>query len=166
MQRKIRVLSRRAKGNSRNGFILIAAVFLMILISAMLLKMLSYTSDDTQRTINQYLQEQAQLLAYGATEWALLEISEDDRTITGSCTKTLSAVYPSGASAGSEIFNINVSIDYVWVTDPLGTDCGSTFNITAPEQDGNAYVNVTVTSHSSLGLDVPVRFYRRTLQKL
>lgn len=164
MQRKIRVLSRGAKCNSRNGFILIAAVFLMILISAMLLKMLSYTSDDTQRTTNQYLQEQAQLLAYGATEWALLEISEDDRT--SSCTKTLSAVYPSDAPTGSEIFNINVSIDYVWVTDPLGTDCGSTFNISAPEQDGNAYVNVTVTSHSSLGLDVPVRFYRRTLQKL
>jgi len=162
MQNKSRILK-------HNGFALIAAVFLMLFISILLLKMLSYSTDTSARTTNQYLYEQAVLLAYNATEYAMLQISEDDRS--AGCTSAINTVYP---SSGPTMFNINVSVQYSWesTTAPTTTGCTNTpfiasgINVVTPEQNGTAIIDVIVSSNSSLNLDEPIRFHRRTLQKL
>jgi hypothetical protein len=166
MQRQIRILNRPAH---RGGFLLIMAVFLMLLLSLMLLKMLSYSSDDAQRVVNDYILEQAQLVAYGATEYAMLKASGDDRT--AACTDDFNLSYP---ATGSKLLNARVQMQYVWLNGsaPGGTGCsnsaitGSTITVTNPEQNGSVYVLVTVASDSSAGLDEPIRFVRKTLQKL
>lgn len=164
MQRQVRIL----KHSSRRGFALITAVFLMILLSTMLLKMLSFSSSDAQQVVNDYLLEQAQLAAYGATEFAMLRISTEDHT--AGCTQAISMDYP---STGTKLFDVGITIQYVWNgVGPGGTNCdntlvtGNTVSVTTAEQDGSAYIDVVVASDPALGLDEPIRFHRRTLQKL
>jgi len=151
MQRQIRIL-RPIRMNSRRGFALIAAVFLMIVVSSMMLKMISYTTENTQQVLNDYLQEQAALVAYGATEYTLLHIS------AGNTPATLNMTYPSG----TPIFNVTTDITYMWAGGvPLQT----------LEQDGTVIIDVTVSSMDAAGnrindMDVPIRYHRRTVQKL
>jgi len=167
MQRQIRILKRAGR---RSAFALMAAVFLMLLISIMLLKMLSYSGENAQQVINEYLIEQAQLAAYGATEYAMLQSAADNRA--ASCTKTINMTYPSAPN--TPVFNIAVTMQYVWLATaiPPGTDCsntavtGSAVTVSTPEQNGSVYVDVIVTSNAALNLDEPIRFHRRTLQKL
>ena len=163
MQNKNRVLK-------RGGFAVIAAVFMMLLITLMLLKMLSYSTDVATRTSNNYLNEQAQLLAFNATEDAVYNISGDVRTGVGaSCTTSIDTHYP---SSGTAMFDINVTIRYIWEVNSvaaLASSCkGANLytTVTTPEQNGSALIDVYVTSNSSLQLDEPIRFHRRTLQKL
>ena len=169
MQRQVRIL--RIYGH-RGAFALIAAVFLMLLLSIMLLKMLSYSAENAQQVVNDYLLEQAQLAAYGATEYAMLQVSADNRNVA--CTKNIVMTYPAGSVTGTKLFDINVNVQYVWAgTPPSGTDCdntgvtGSAITVTTAEQNGSAYVDVTVTSDTAnIGLTEPVRVHRKTLQKL
>ena len=168
MQRQVRVL--RTSGR-RGGFALIAAVFLMLLLSFMVLKMLSYSTENAQQVINDYLLEQAQLAAYGATEFAMLQISEEDHTV--GCTQTISMNYP---STGTKLFDVNITIQYVWLNTAIPTlaaSCqntlvtGNTVTVTTPEQNGSAYIDVVVaTDTANIGLTEPVRVHRKTLQKL
>lgn len=165
MQRQVRIL----KHSSRRGFALITAVFLMILLSTMLLKMLSFSSSDAQQVVNDYLLEQAQLAAYGATEFAMLQISTENHT--AGCTQAISMDYP---STGTKLFDVGITIQYVWNgAGPGGTNCdntlvtGNTVSVTTAEQDGSAYIDVVVASDPvTTGLTEPIRFHRRTLQKL
>lgn len=158
MQNKSRLLK-------RGGFAIIAAVFLMLLISMMLLKMLSYSTDTASRTVNQYLLEQAQLLTYNATEFAVLQLSLQNHATT--CVTTLpTQFYP---ASGSPMFDIDITISYVWLAGSVPAACVGTANlltVNTPEQNGSAYIDVTVVSDPSLALDAPIRYHRRTLQKL
>ena len=99
---------------------MITAVFLMLLLSMMLLKMLSYSSENAQQVVNDYLLEQAQLAAYGATEFAMLQISEDNRSVgsPSGCTQAIiNMAYPSN---GTKLFDVNVTIQYVWLDTEIG----------------------------------------------
>ena len=58
MQRTNRLLKKR------KGFVLIVAVFMMLAISFLLLRMIGETAEGTQRTINNYIHQQAILLTY------------------------------------------------------------------------------------------------------
>ena len=159
MQNKNRVLK-------RGGFAVIAAVFMMLLITLMLLKMLSYSTDVAARTSNNYLNEQAQLLAFNATEHAVYILSGENRDGGESCTTSIDTHYP---STGSAMFDINVTIQYIWQNGIVftGTGCNNTLTtVTTADQHGSALIDVYVTSNNSLQLDEPIRFHRRTLQKL
>jgi len=157
MQRQIRIL-RPIRMNSRRGFALIAAVFLMIVVSSMMLKMISYTTENTQQVLNDYLQEQAALLAYGATEYSLLRIS------SGACPDALNLTYPDT----NPLFDIRIQMQYIW-DDTIGAPAGcSTFQtVTTDEQHGIVLIDVTVSSiHATGDLSPVIRYHRRTLQKL
>jgi hypothetical protein len=132
--------------------------------------MLAFTSDTNKRTIDEYLNEQAILLTYSATEYAMLAISGKDRT--AGCITSISSTYP---SSGSPIFQITTNIQYIWSDDAALPDRSSSIhsscrgyidNLVTPESHGAALIDVVVTTDSSLGLNEPIRFHRRTLQKL
>jgi hypothetical protein len=159
MQKNVHFL-KGAKRASRGGFILISAVFLMLALTFLLLKMISYSTENAQQVTNDYLQEQAELLAYGATEYAMLRISAN---APSSCPTSYSLV-------SNNLFVIRTNISYVWAgAAPAG--CASTLALVqAPQQNGTALVDVTVeinaTKRAELGLYDAIRFHRRTLQKL
>ena len=142
----------------------------MLLISILLLKMLAFTADTNKRTIDEYLNEQAILLTYSATEYAMLAISGKDRT--AGCITTINSTYP---SSSSPIFQITTNIKYIWSNNAalpdrsgaIDSSCtGYIDSLLTPESHGAALIDVIVTTDSSLGLDEPIRFHRRTLQKL
>ena len=151
---------------TRGGFAVIAAVFMMLLITLMLLKMISYSTDVSGRTTDNYLNEQAQLLAFNATEDAVYRISGIDPS-TSNCIISFTDTYPSNTTA---IFDISVQIKYVWQTGAIptgGANCNTTFTtVNTAEQAGSALIDVYVTSHANLNLHEPIRVHRRTLQKL
>jgi len=135
----------------------------MILIATLLTYMLSSTAETAKRTTNSYLNEQAQLLAKSAVEYAILEVSGVNRGGAGGCRRIINSQYPnSGASA---IFDINVTINY----HGLGVGCtgmGTVANIQTPESMGTMLIDVYVSDSKALHLTEPIRYHRRTLQKL
>jgi len=164
MQNKNRILNRR-------GFAAIAAIFMMLLITLMLLKMLSYSTDVAARTSNDYLNEQAQLLAFNATEDAIYRISGHDTSV--SCQPSYTMYYP---ATGPRMFDIQIDIRYVWSNGmtPGGANClnyidntqAVTDQLVTDVSNGEAVIDVYVTNDANLKLDEPIRFHRKTLQKL
>ncbi|OQX59841.1 MAG: hypothetical protein B5M52_02210 [Helicobacteraceae bacterium 4484_230] len=156
----------------RKGFALISAVFLLILISSMLLTMLSLSTETAKRTVNDYLNEQAVLLAYGATEQAVLAITGTDPT--SGCIQSIPSVnYP---DTGSPILTVSTTMRYIWSnsqTAGLDSTClgyidssqAAENQLTTDESSGAVVIDVVVSTPSGF-VDEPIRFHRRTLQKL
>ena len=161
MQRKKYIIN-------RNGFALIMAIFLLLIISGLMLKMLSTTAEGTQRTTNEYLNEQALLLTRSATEYAVLAVSghqrqSDDGTVDYGCIHEINAVYP---DAVSPWFNITVNIQYIGFGSIAG--CNNLINeIQTEDSNGSMLMDVYVQSNNAnLGINETIRYHRRTIQKL
>ena len=156
----------RTYQQKRNGFAMIMAIFFMIVIATLLTYMLSTTTETAKRTTNTYVNEQAQLLAKSATEYAVLRVSGVNRATAG-CLTSFNAHYPSNANP---IFDINVTINYFGLTNacaPLfGAGATATGTIQTPESNGTMLIDVYVSDNAGLLLSEPIRYHRRTLQKL
>jgi hypothetical protein len=160
MQRKNRILVKPA-------FAMILAVAIIILISGVMLLSLNISSQTSKRTIDTYLYEQAELHAKGAIEYALYEIAR---------TGCLDTNLPITALDG--IYDINISTRYSYTgetgvnTTTVNVDGDQCPNytpnnaVTANEQNGSVLMDVTVTIPASVTGTEPVRFFRRTIQKL
>lgn len=166
MQRKNYLL------NKRSGFAMIMAIFLMVLIGGMMAASISMASVSTNRTQDDYLHEQAQLLARSATEYAILAISGHEVNTTNGCINTINMVYP---NAVNPMFDIRINMQYIIFYDVGGVSTAYA-NCTAitgtggiaqtPESNGTVLMDVNVTSNPGLNLNEPIRYFRRTLQKL
>ena len=165
MQRKSRILNRRS------GFAMIMAIFFMIVIATLLSYMLASSAGTSEKTTKVYLNEQAQLLAKSAVEYALLRASgfnRDPDGVPGSgdegCLTNLFIQYPTaGATA---IFDITVTISYHGLGIAGCTGNGTVNNIATAESVGTMLIDVYVKDNANLHLEEPVRYHRRTLQKL
>jgi len=160
--------------SKRNGFAMIMAIFFMIVIATLLTYMLATTTETAKRTTNTYVNEQAQLLAKSAVEYALLRVSAHNRrgadntvgTADDSCINTLNFSYPDNTSP---IFDIQVDIAYFGFGPYNATVSNCTTmanNISTPESNGTMRIDVYVSDNAGLGLSEPIRYHRRTLQKL
>ncbi len=155
MQRKNHILKHR-------GFAMIMAIVLLIVISTIMAVSISMSTTTTARTTNEYLHEQAMLLTSSATEYAVLAISGHDRIANNNCINTINAVYP---SAANPMFDVNITMQYVGLNAAAG--CNQYIaTIATPETNGTVLMDVTVTSSNELNLTEPIRYERRTLQKL
>ena len=150
----------------RDGFAMIMAIFFMIVIATLLTYMLSSSTETAKRTTNTYVNEQAQLLAKSATEYTILRVSGIDRAISG-CMTSFNAQYPDSTNP---IFDINVSINYFGLTNacaPLfGAGATAIGTIQTAESNGTMMIDVYVSDNAGLLLHEPIRYHRRTLQKL
>lgn len=141
---------------------MITAIFFMIIMATLLTYMLSTTAETAERTSKGYLNEQAQLLAKSAVEYAILQVSGTDRgPLNANCLRTVTATYPEGAP----MFDITVNIAYHGFG-ALCTGNGTVDTVVTPESRGTMLIDVYVEDNPNLLLDEPVRYHRRTLQKL
>jgi len=175
MQRKSRILNYRLHAQ-RNGFAMIMAIFFMIIIATLMLYMLGSTSETAQRTTNDYVLEQAQLLAKSSVEYAVLRVSGTDRsgpdgvlgTADDTCLPGFTARYPQPPAPA--IFDIDVRITYFGFGDGCAAPlygAGTIGTITTPESNGTMMIDVTVrTNPLGINLTEPISYHRRTLQKL
>ena len=150
MQRKNNILK-----SSRNGIAMIMAIAVIVIVSTIMALSLKMTATTNKRTLDIFLYEQAVLLSQSATEYALLEIAED-----GPCSNQ-------SINFTQDIYDINISLQYVY-TAPIPAGCPSpgTIIIQTPEQDGSVIMDVTVSVNDENVTSEPIRFFRRSVQKL
>ena len=144
----------------RSGFAMIMAIFFMIIIATLLSYMLSSTTETAKRTTNTYVNEQAQLIAKSAVEYALLRVSGVERNAT-SCLNGFNTNY---SPNGNPLLDVNVTIRYFGLN---GTACNNLVStINTSDSNGTMLIDVYVQDNTALGLSEPIRYHRRTLQKL
>jgi hypothetical protein len=172
MQRKNSILGmkmfNRNRKNTRDGFAMIMAVGVIIMISTIMLLSLNTTAATSKRTVDLFLYEQAELHTKSAIEYALYKISKEGCQDIPIIINGLDGVY-----------DINVSTQYSYTgedgsnftttTNEAGDVCDNltpTTAVTTPEQNGTVMMDVTVTIPASITGTEPVTFFRRTIQKL
>ena len=142
---------------------MIMAIMVIIVLTTIMALTLSMTSQTTKQTTDLYLREQAILLSKSAAELALLEISGYNRGAGGNttCLNSINAAYPSNGA--DKIFDINIQLYYI------GLNCATGNNyigaIQTSDSNGSVLMDITVTSTATVSTE-PIRYFRRTLQKL
>ncbi|EQB39659.1 hypothetical protein M947_06600 [Sulfurimonas hongkongensis] len=150
MQRKNYILNRK-KVQYRSGFAMMMAIIVIVIISTIMALSLSLTTQTAKRTTDIYLYEQAVLYSKSAAELALLEIAQN-----GSCT-TIAPYTLDG------IYDINVTLKYVYKGLTCGGDNDYFTTIQTDEQNGSVLMDITVTTNEGTE---PIRYFRRSIQKL
>jgi len=145
MQRKNGIL----RTSHKNGFAMIMAISVIVIIATIMALSMSLTTQTTKRTNDLYLYEQATLLAKSATEYALLKISENG------CINNLNFT--------QDIYDVNISMRYIY-TAPSG--CNDYFTISTPESNGTVLMDVAISVTDKNISPEPIRYFRRTIQKL
>lgn len=169
MQRKNYILTKRTK--HRNGIAMIMALGVIVVISTIMALALSLTTQTAKRTTDLYVYEQAILLSKSAAEYALLRISKDNNT-TSPCNVTSLNFRPdlNGLNGiTDDYYDINISIQYIYTAVPPG--CIGVGNdiyalVTTPEQNGSALMDITVSVDDPTVTSEPIRYFRRSIQKL
>lgn len=154
----------------RNGFSLVTAIFFMVLVATIATLALSISATTAKHTTDIFLREQAELLAQSATEIAVSRILG---TTTAVAPQPLSAAncYTLDANSRRIIQNepfpdnrsplFRVTVNVVSVIGNIN-GCGTAIN--TPTSAGTVVLDVFVDSVDRTNF--PVRFHRRTIQKL
>jgi type II secretory pathway pseudopilin PulG len=155
MQRKNGILM---KHNHKNGIAMIMAIAVIVIIATIMALSLALTSQTTKRTNDLYLYEQSVLLSRSAAEYALLRIAQD-----GPCTHVNDLNF-----IQDTIYDINISIQYIYenITNPC-TAAQTYATVVTPEQNGSVLMDISVSVPQSANVVTePIRYFRRTIQKL
>ena len=155
MQRKNNIL--RSSSSSRSGMALVMALGVIVIVSTIMALSLSLTGTTTKRTTDLYLYEQSVLLSKSATEYALLQIAQ-----SAPCS------YNGSHFKYNNTYDINIEVAYVYDSAAICTAGGGTLYtlVTTPEQSGSALIDVAVGVNDTTITSEPIRYFRRTIQKL
>ncbi len=158
MQRKNYLLIPRQnnfKGTHKSGFAMIMAIIVIVIISTIMALSLSMTAETGKRTTDLYLYEQAVLYSKSAAELTLLEIAQNgckdkhNFTIGG---------------PGEIQYDANISMLYVY-SGTVGA-CTNYFDIATDEQNGSVLMDISITLTDPSIATEPIRYFRRSIQKL
>ncbi|MBN7287660.1 MULTISPECIES: hypothetical protein [Campylobacter] len=148
----------------RRGFSLLAAIFFVVVTSSLCMLALSLSNTTSRQTSEIYLREQAELLAQGATEYAVLEILNHDFKSKG----CLSSVKGNFKNDANPILTYEVDITYFG---NIGTCAG--IPVQSKESAGTVMLDVFVKSYGydesdrdKMKTPNSIAFHKRTLQKL
>ncbi|NPA81674.1 MAG: type II secretion system protein [Epsilonproteobacteria bacterium] len=146
----------------RKGFTLVLAIIVLIIVSSLAAFMVSLSSSSAKETSDIYLKEQAELLMQSATEYAILAILGHDNY--NNCLENINITYP---SSSNPIFDINVSLWYIFDSPVSSTYCSHVVSSDLVNDDSNftVIIDTTITTTANTGLSEPVRLHRRTIQK-
>ncbi len=164
MQRKNSLL----KGH-RRGIAMIMAIMVIVILATIMSLTLNMTATTTKQTVNDYLHEQAILLTRSATEYALLRISGLNRNGIN-CLTSLRGTH-------NGIYDIDISWQYIGLSnegsdkDPSGECSVAQSYIRNGDVDdmnskGSILLDVVVSVNDKNVTTEPIRYHRRTLQKL
>lgn len=123
--------------------------------------MVNLSSSSVKTTLDVYLKEQAELLARGATEYALLAISGHNNS--ANCIQTINIAYPEGAD---NTHDINMSLTYIGRNMPNCVNNMLHNNIATQESNITVIIDTVVSvNQANTGISEPIRVHRRTIQK-
>jgi len=151
MQRKNSFLKR----NHRSAMAMIMAIAVIVIMATIMALALSLSSQTTKQSTTLYLYEQSALLAKGATEYALLKIAQD-----GPCTHTNDLNFQQDG-----IYDINITLRYVYLAPSPCTAEQTYATVTTDEQNGSVLMDIYISVDENVTGE-PIRYFRRTMQKL
>ncbi|WP_304545456.1 hypothetical protein [Sulfurimonas microaerophilic] len=155
MQRKNSILK-----SHRNGLAMIMAIIVMVLIGTIGALSLRLITQTTKTTTDIYLYEQASIYAKSAAELTLLKIAKDG------CLNNYLITF--GETSDIQ-YDANVTMQYIYTNNSGPVGCNvytQTTPVTTPEQNGSVLMDVTVTLHDVNLTTEPIRYFRRSIQKL
>jgi len=124
----------------------------MIVVATIMMFTLRQTTQTAKRTADLYLYEQAELHTKSAIEYALFIIAQNG------CQNDLNLTLDT-------IYDINISMRYIY--NPPQVGCTSYIStLTAPEQNGSVLMDISVSVDTLNTGAEPIRYFRRTIQKL
>ncbi|MEO1953358.1 MAG: hypothetical protein ABGW74_01490 [Campylobacterales bacterium] len=147
MQRKNNILKKDAMA-------MIMAIVVIVVISTIMAISLSMTTLTTKKMTDLYLYEQAMIYSKSVAELALLKIAKDG--CQNSFNKNFDGIY-----------DANVTMQYIYTEEEhnkTGGKCNEYISyIKTDEQNGSVLMDISVTSDAG---SEPIRYFRRTIQKL
>ena len=137
---------------------MIMAIMVIVVFATLMALAIRLTSQTTKRSTDIYLQEQAALLTKSAAEYALLQISLNNSETDPCNVKEI--------NFQQDFYDVNISILYSYVNPPTSCD-GYTFaTVTTDEQNGSVLLDIAVSVNDSTISTEPIRYFRRSIQKL
>lgn len=149
----------------RSGFSVIAAAVIVAIISVVGAMVLSVSSTSSKRATDDYLRNQAEMLARSATEFAIMRL-QGFVSVDGDCLERL--------DINATPFDVNVTIGHILMT--ANSKCGSVVGI-ASQADNNSTVIIDVVvkervsgnpnnefDPASISKE-PITVHKRTLQR-
>lgn len=160
--------TKKVPSRQARGFAMIMSVIVMIVVATIIMFTLSQTAQTIKKTADVYLYEQAELHTKGAIEYTLYKIAQQG-CVNNNIVFTLDTIY-----------DVNVSTRYVYteantnILNPL-INCNEFIGantippsayIQTEEQNGSVLMDISISvSSANTGSD-PIRYTRRTIQKL
>jgi len=156
MQRKNHTL-RKSLVHFKNGMAMIMAIMVIVILATIMAFSISLTSETTKRSTDIYFYEQSVLLAKSTAEYALLQIA-----LHPPCSDLDENFTQNG------IYNISMKIKYIYDSNASCITNGGTLytTITTTEQNGSILLDVSVEVNDTTVATEPIRYFRRTIQKL
>ena len=153
--------------SSREAFSMATAVVVIILMSTVAMFVVSLSGKITQETVNQFQREQAILLAKSYTEYAIMAVMSNDRTVN--CLEDIN----SNESVAGE-YKIETRIAYIVNSDTNVSKCSTTRvfskDVATTMSPLNiiidVYVKYKILNHHDTTKDYWMTYHRRTLQKI
>ncbi len=145
----------------RNGFAMIVAIFVLVLIALGGTILLSNASTASKDMGDKYIHAQAEMIALSATEFAVMR-AQDFNTSGANCLNELNISVQD--SSGANAYNADVTLSYSFFgAEPANNQCNTlAANTNNPTM---VLVDVVVTPEANLS-DDGIRVVKRSWQKL
>jgi len=153
----------------RKAFSMITAIFIIVIMATVAIFVTNLSGKIVKSTTTQFQSEQARLYAKSYTEYAILAITGNNRSVN--CLKTINGTISSDSSTTDDNYNVTVQIAYIGSNAAVGSCAGGT-------RDLNSAVTTTGTPLTAV-IDVYVTYrdidhpngnlmtvHRRTVQKI
>ena len=153
MQRKNYLLKRA----HRSGIAMMMAIFVLVTLATIMAFTIQVTAKTSKRAVDIYVEDQANLFAKNAAEYAVYKISKDRNCSISSFSTTLQSYY-------------QVSVNISYILSDITTGCPiSTITLTSVgSADAYAYarIDVTVTVNDPEIVSEPIRIFRRYVEDI
>lgn len=156
----------------RKAFSMLTAIFVIVLMATVAMLVTSMTGKIVKETTAQYQKEQAVLLSKSYTEYAIMAVMSNDRTVD--CIENINGEIGDDVNNGQG-YLINTRIAYIADSNTTVGTCAATrilddSGITTAESALSVIIDVYVRykdpDHPSIGSAPWVTYHRRTLQKI
>ena len=151
----------------RKGFSMITAIVMIVLMSTVAMFVMGLSGKLIKETTAQYQREQAVLLANSYTEYSILAVTGNDRTID--CLETINGLFGDASTTNpNNGYRIRTQISYIGADNPSGiANCAATRRLAISNTSLTIIVDAYVDYRD---LDNPTGpnlvYHRRTVQKI
>ena len=137
---------------------MIMAISVIVIVASIMAIGMYLSAKSTKKTADLYLYEQAVLLAHSAAEYSLLKIAQD-----GPCSHFNDLQFTQDG-----IYQIQITNRFIYTT-PLPAGCTNNkmyTTVVTPEQNGSVLMDVSVSIIDPTVISEPIRYFKRSIQKL